>query len=186
MPVMACPATDNLQYRYIARFNYSVRSPPRRAGPPEVARLRRHFQTSARSPAEPSLPEAEGKGAGQPGGPLSRLCAPHPECQRVHPRGCEEEGDDGGVAIVSRHMQAGRAPLQVPERRRRGKGRGREEDLRGREDRTGGGRKACRASGGAGCSGLPRPVHSRTISPQVKQKLVHGQAHECGDAGESF
>ena len=42
-----------------------------------------------------------------------RLHAPHPcSGQRVYPRGCKEEGDDGGVSFYSRHMQRGRSILQ--------------------------------------------------------------------------
>ena len=50
--------------------------PLRRAGPPAAARLRRPFHSSAHSPAESSHPAAEGRGVGQAGGSLSRLCAP--------------------------------------------------------------------------------------------------------------
>ena len=50
--------------------------PLRRAGPPAAARLRRRFHSSAHSPAEYRHAAAEGRGVGQAGGPLSRLCAP--------------------------------------------------------------------------------------------------------------
>ena len=91
-----------------------LRAPLRRAGPPAAARLRRPFHTSAPSPAEYRPTAAERRGvwqAGMQAGGL--LCAPHPcLCQGVHPRGREEEGDDGGEAHVSCHMQKGHATLQ--------------------------------------------------------------------------
>ena len=134
------------QHRHLLR----LRLPLRRAGPPAAARLRRPFLCSAPSPAESSHPTAEGRGVGQAGGPLSRLCATHIECQRVHPRGREEEGDDGGVATVSRHMQRGRAILQGRRRRGREEGGG---DVRGggaggRGTRPGVGRGGRQASAG--------------------------------------
>ena len=50
--------------------------PLRRAGQPAAARMRRPFHTSAHSQAESRHTAAEGRGGGQAGGPLCRLCAP--------------------------------------------------------------------------------------------------------------
>ena len=48
-----------------------------------------------------------------PGGPLRHLRAPHPvPRQRVHPWGCEEEGDDGVSTSECGSMHRGFAILQ--------------------------------------------------------------------------
>ena len=100
----------------------------------------------------PACSRGEGRGAGRRA-PETPLRAPHPVLsQGVHPRGREEEGDDGGVAIASRRMQRGVASLQG-----RGKS-GREEggrdvrgDAGGRGTRPGG-----RRGGAAGESRGPQ------------------------------
>ena len=125
-------------------------APLQRVGPPAAVRLRRHFHTPAPSPAEYSRP-AEGRkesGAGR------RVIEPplrdphHILGQRVHPRGREEEGDDGGVVIVSRLMQRGPARLQ-------GRGRRGGRDVRGRGTRAGE-----MQGGAAGGRRVPQEGHS--------------------------
>ena len=53
-----------------------LRAPLRRAGPTAEARQRHPFVGSAHSPAGTSHSALEGRGVGQAGGPLSRLCLP--------------------------------------------------------------------------------------------------------------
>ena len=98
--------------------------PLRRAGPPPAARLRRRFLGSAPLPAGSchTATEGKGRGAGRRA-PEPPLRAPNPILQGgIHPRGREEEGDDRGVASVSRQMQRGVAILQGRGRRGRGEG----------------------------------------------------------------
>ena len=110
----------------------------------------------------PYCSRGEGRGAGRRA-PEPPLRAPHPECQRVHPRGREEEGDDGVTAFVSRPMQRGRAILQGRRRRGREEGGGK---VRG--GAQGGGRRAQGATGGAlWIAGAPaRPP---TIGPNPRR-----------------
>ena len=106
-----------------------LRAPLRRAGPsqPAAARLLRHFLIGVRS-----LCSRMERGAGRQARPLPLLGS----CQlilrqRIHTRGREEEGDDGGVAMQCRHMQRGHTNLQW-----RGRGRrGRDVRSRGNEER---------------------------------------------------
>ena len=92
----------------------------------------------------PYCSRGEGRGAGRRA-PEPPLRAPH-ACfsQGVHPRGREEEGDDGGVANKSRPMQRGPSILQG--RLRRG------QEERGRKVRgaQGGWRRSEGGGGGAG------------------------------------
>ena len=91
----------------------------------------------------PPCSRGEGRGAVRRV-PEPPLRAPHSFClcQRVHPRGREEEGDDGGAAIECRPMQRGLAALQGRVRRgREDGGRGREGGRRGREGTRPGGRR---------------------------------------------
>ena len=71
------------------------------------------------SGVSPSCRRGEGREAGRRA-PEPPLRVPHPSLsQRVHPRGREEKGDDGGVASLSRRMQRGGAILQGRGRRGR-------------------------------------------------------------------
>ena len=127
------------------------------------------FLSAECSGVSPRCSRGEGCGAGRRA-PEPHLRAPYPIFQGgIHPRGREEEGDDGGVAIASRPMQRGRAILQ---------GRGRKDRWRGGEIRgmPGGGDAVTQgASGGATRllglrRGHPRPHRNRgdwTITWQV-------------------
>ena len=91
-----------------------LRAPLRRAGPPPAAWLRRPSHGSAPSPAGSCQTAADGRGMWQAGGPPEPpLRAPHHILQGgIHPRGREEEGDDGGSVVDSCPMQRGEVSLQ--------------------------------------------------------------------------
>ena len=106
----------------------------------------------------PACSRGEGRGAGRRA-PEPPLRAPHPVlCQRVHPRGREEEGDDGGVAFRSRLMQRGVAILQGRGWRRREEGGG---EVRG--GRRGAGNAARGEAGKA--AGERRGPQRGTLTP---------------------
>ena len=113
------------------------------------------FLCAKSSGVEPSCSRGEGRGADRRA-PEPPLRAPHHAilCQRVHPRGREEEGDDGGVVIHSRHMQRGPASLQGRRRRGREKGGG---DVRG-GGAGGRGTRPGRRRGGRQAPTRPQPT----------------------------
>ena len=128
------------------------------------------------------------------------LRAPHPALRhRVHPWGCEEEGDDVDMIIASCPMQRGSANLQGRGRRGREEGGGEvrgDAGGRGAHGRRGGGRQtSARGHTGAsstnGCRcGLPQPVPIRgdfrpSHSPPKRSQHSHqhqapGHTHASG------